>query len=209
MFSAEVAAGDGALQTLTARAVSSITKSSTKFPSGETACAARPTVPGSVFERDRRDESLQVGEKRFSVQAAPDFFHADAAILPRQFLKAVIREHLGELAPINVCATNNLRGRSASTALGPHSTPPSIIRVKCTPRNGNFGSGPDKSNSCSRCCGRRPQLKKLTAKRHDLRLRFVPTQRGQMIGIQPAARDEPIGAEAAARRFEIDLVAGR
>ncbi len=101
MLSEAVAAGEGAFSTLMTRSVSSITKSSTIFPSGLTVCADAGGGPVEVFGFDFGQEALQRADEGAFAEAAVHFVQADAPVARGQSPEAGIGECFGEVAEVD------------------------------------------------------------------------------------------------------------
>ena len=85
----------------------------------------------------------------------------------------------------------------ASTAFGPHSTPPSIIRVKCTPRNGKVRVGHRVDQILAEVGGLGCQLEILAPERDDLGVGLLAAHRRHAIAVQPGAVDDLAGLDVA------------
>ena len=127
--SADVAAGEGALRTCSARSVSETTKSSTSVPSRARACARTPLKPGS----------------KSSGSSSRTYSAASRGQAPRAHRVAQLAQPGAPPARAPSAGAGPERAstgpRGASSALGPRDTLPSMCRLRCTPRNGSAGFG--------------------------------------------------------------------
>ena len=126
-----VAAGDGALSTWTARPVRASLKSSTSVPSRPTAWARTPAGPRST------SPGPSSGTKRAASRTSSRRLTACAiSVRPVRHQRRITRTVPGQrrVARRFTCA-------GASSAVGPISTSPEIVRERWTPRNGSAGSG--------------------------------------------------------------------
>src|SRR5258706_9547939 len=137
----DVAAGEGALQTLIAFFSSKIKKSSTSPPWRSHAWARTPAPPAS-----RSCSCISgISTCRALVKAG---FENDLYISPHPVLQYFAATFLNPGHNRDSVSSENRISvflypsrRKARTALGPASTPPLAMRVKCTPRKGKLGSG--------------------------------------------------------------------
>ena len=141
MASEAVAAGEGALMTCTMRSPSANAKSSSSEPSRATAWARTPAPPGA--KSSACTSGTSVAHARANALRLSDRTCSRSPF--RQCIRA-IRQKPGQLAMSHASRASKLDREypsrfRASTALGPASIPPAIRLVKCTPRNGNAGSG--------------------------------------------------------------------
>src|SRR5581483_5633795 len=126
-----VAPGLGAFKRCSAPGCSANRKSSTNDPFGRMACARTPAPPGA------RSPARMSGTSR-------DNFRANNRRLPeRQSSSAQTFGYLAinRQSPGYANAARPSGMSKARTAFGPASIPPSMCRVKCTPRKGKAGSG--------------------------------------------------------------------
>jgi hypothetical protein len=124
----DVAAGDGALRTCSARSVSDTTKSSTSVPSRPSAWARRPAKPPS--------KSRGPISGTYSAAAAASARRLSAwwiSVIPVRHQRRAMRHVPGQ--------ARSRAAFGASSAVGPSDTWPSMWRLRCTPRNGREGSG--------------------------------------------------------------------
>jgi len=90
---------------------------------------------------DVGQQALQSTDERGLAERTPHLATSGTPVFGGHAQKAGIRQRL-EHRSIRLMSSLVYPSRAnVSTAFGPHSTPPWISRVKCTPRNGNFGSG--------------------------------------------------------------------
>ena len=140
---AHVAAGDGALSTWTwrGRALQQEVVDQPAVARAPPARAPRPATargrPGTIA--GTRAARLCANARRDSDRPTS---RAPAPALPaRHPPEARPGQGVGHVAQVDVAPACTPRARRASTALGPACTPPPTMRVRCTPRNGNRGSG--------------------------------------------------------------------
>ena len=193
----EVAAGDGALRTCSARPVCEMTKSSTSAPSRADGLRADAARAGQDVGRlELRDVALRGADEGGPVRGVahlatgPSATSASPSATSRA-TRASPRGRRGGRA-----AGGRRRGRRAMSAVGPTSTSPSMWRVRWTPRNGSDGSGHRVDQRADEVAPLGPQPQVGAAERDDARV--GGRARGDREAVRPGA-----GAEDGVARRDV------